>query len=70
MTGYVKMDHLGFSINIEFLPWMDSPFSLEYGDESLYVLGFIVSFSIKEFEKYISCHNNYNIYTSKSELLL
>ena len=30
----MNWDHLGFFINIEFLAWVDSPFSVEYNGES------------------------------------
>ena len=34
VTCYMKRDHFGFFINIEFLAWVYSPFYVEYNGES------------------------------------
>ena len=68
VTCYMKRDHLGFFINIEFLTWVDSTFYVEYNgvndDLKLYydnfdVLGFILSISGKHPLKIKNCIEKY-----------
>ena len=65
VTCYVKRDHLGFFINVEFLAWTDKPLSVEYNEwpqaELWSVLGteFIVSISGKIIAIKINCIMKY-----------
>ena len=72
MTCYMERDHLEFSINITFLAWVDSPFSVDIvvkvtresidhklSYDNFCVLGFIVSISGKHLLKNKNCIEKY-----------